>query len=272
MSVAIGPAPQGTRVPPSLNKYPATAVPLFLALTKRETYEIEKWRRIKNSEVNGKTFILPAPKSGMAHGTHSSNLDEATFWQTNSFGDKARMVFGDTIYMGIGNLLGTVTFSDSGVLEEYNNITGGSSTPKDLTAIQYKGMKKRAYSFSFELFAYDQDDFLAISNFIHEMHAASMPKKFGSKMRTPAAFRFRVLNASGTDVTNNFFLQPKPCTMMAFNSTGLDYLSVSSDGKYPARVGVNMVLGEIEPVVYVGSAPNGQVLSVFEAFEEQCSV
>jgi len=67
MSVAIGSTPQGTRVPPSLNKYPVTAVPLFLALTKRETYEIEKWRKIKNSEVNGKTFILPAPKSGTAH-------------------------------------------------------------------------------------------------------------------------------------------------------------------------------------------------------------
>ena len=251
-------------IPPSLGKYPETATPLYLVLTQQDTSSLDrgsgKWRNISLNEVSGRQYILPAPKVGLGVGTHSANLDEAKFWQTSSVGDKARMVFGDTIFYAMGGLLQDVGY---GTETGRAYIAGGSNIPKDLSAIQYKGMKKRAYSFSFELFAFTNADFDAITQFCRDMHSYCMPVALGNgTLSTPSVFRINLINNSQVDVTNNWLFQPQVCTMTAFNSSALDYISIDANNTSPARVGVNMVLAEIEPVVNVG----GQVATSAEVF------
>jgi hypothetical protein len=253
-------------VPPSLNRYPETATPLYLVLTQQDTSVLNggegKWRNIRLSEITGNQYVLPAPKVGLGLGTHSANLDEAKFWQTSSVGDKARMVFGDTIFYAMGGLLNDVGYdTETGRAAGY--IAGGANIPKDLSAIQYKGMKKRAYSFSFELFAFTNADFNVITQFCRNMHSHCMPAVLNNgTLSTPSVFRIQIMNSGFTDVTNNWLFQPQPCTMTAFNSSALDYISIDGNNTSPARVGVNMVLAEIEPVVNVG----GNVATTAEVF------
>lgn len=250
-------------IPPSLNKFRETRTPLYLVLTEQSTAILKRWRDIRLQDIGGNTYILPAPKTGLGIGTHSVNLDEAMFWQTSSVGDKARMIFGDTLYYAVG-ALNDVAFDDSGkVRDSAGYITGASTIPKDLSAIQYRGMKKRAYSFSFELFAFTNEDFDAITTFCRRMHLHSMPT-IGSDgtLNTPSAFRINLVNNKGRDVTNNWLFQPQPCMMTAFNSSALDYISIDANNTSPARVGVNMVLAEIESVINYG----GNVETVPEVF------
>lgn len=254
------------RIPPSLGQYPETATPLYLLLTQQDTSVLDngngKWRNITLDEINGNQYLLPAPKVGLGIGTHSANLDEAKFWQTSSVGDKARMVFGDTIFYAMGGLLNDVGY-DTATGRSRSYISGGSNIPKDLSAIQYKGMKKRAYSFSFELFAFTNQDFDVITQFCRNMHSHCMPLALGNgTLSTPSVFRINLINNSGSDVTNNWLFQPQPCTISAFNSSALDYISIDANNTSPARVGVNMVLAEIEPVVNV----NGNVATSAEVF------
>lgn len=251
-------------IPPSLGQYPETATPLYLVLTQQDTSSLDggygKWRNITLSEINGNQYILPAPKVGLGLGTHSANLDEAKFWQTSSVGDKARMVFGDTIFYAVGGVL-----SDVGYETETGRayIAGGSNIPRDLSAIQYKGMKKRAYSFSFELFAFTNGDFNVITQFCRNMHSHCMPVVLGNDtVSTPSVFKIQLVNNNGVDVTSNWLFQPQPCTMTAFNSSALDYISIDGNNTSPARVGVNMVLAEIEPVLNL----NGNVVTSGEVF------
>lgn len=240
-------------VPPSLGQYPETATPLYLVLTQQDTSALNdangKWRNITLDEINGVQYTLPAPKVGLGIGTHSANLDEAKFWQTASVGDKARMVFGDTIFyamQGIGKDIGFFD-PDSG---NVSYVAGGANIPTDLSAIQYRGLKKRAYSFSFELFAFTPSDFDVIAQFCRNMHSHSMPVVLANgTFSTPSVFKIQIVNDQGSDVTDNWLFQPQPCMMAAFNSTALDYISIDSNYSSPARVGVNMVLNEIEPLV-----------------------
>lgn len=252
----------GRLIPPSLGNFPETKTPLYLALTRQDTSVLGKWKNIRLNDISGDVYVLPAPKTGLGLGTHSANLDEARFWQTSSVGDKARMIFGDTLYYAVGGLIGDV-FNDKGQAEDSTGaIFGGSNIPKDLSNLQYKGMKKRAYSFSFELFAFTNNDFNAITQFCRDMHSYSMPLRTATGLSTPSVFRINIVNSGGRDVTNNWLFQPQPCMMAAFNSSALDYISIDANYTSPARVGVNMVLIEIEPVVNV----NGNVQTVGQAF------
>jgi hypothetical protein len=253
----------GQLIPPSLGNFPETRTPLYLVLTQQDTYSLGKWRNISLGEVSGKTYVLPAPKTGLGIGTHSANLDEARFWQTSSVGDKARMIFGDTLYYAVGGLVGDVLYGDEGLARDSTGyVFGGSNIPKDLSALQYKGMKKRAYSFSFELFAFTNNDFDSITQFCRDMHSYSMPIKTSAGINTPSVFKINIVNSGGKDVTNNWLFQPQPCMMAAFNSSALDYISINANYTSPARVGINMVLTEIEPVVNV----DGNVRSVEQSF------
>lgn len=256
------------RVPLSLGNYPATATPLYLSLTAAETKAMKTWRNITPGMVYGnasQTYFLPPPKIGMGLGTHSESMDEVEFWQTSSVGDKARMILGDVIFYGVSKVFDGFLDSTTN-LANYNYMLGKDKTPRDLSALQYKGMRKRAYNFSFELFAYKNDDFDAITNFTKSMHAFCMPKgDYSNTMYTPAVFMFNILQGSGngnigSDVTNNWFFSPKPCMMIGFNSSAVDYMSINGSYTSPARVAVNMLLAEIEPVVLV----DGVVKSVFE--------
>lgn len=242
-------------IPPSLGKYPETSTPLYLAITQQDTSVLGKWRGIKLNEVDGETYILPAPKTGLGVGSHSVNLDEARFWQTSSVGDKARMIFGDTLYFSVGAAK-DVLFNTLGLADAEQSspaIFGGANVPADLSALQYRGMKKRAYSFSFELFAFTNGDFEAITNFCRKMHLNSMTLKKNADLYTPSVFRINIVNSNGLDVTNNWLFQPQPCMMAAFNSSALDYVSIDANYTSPARVGINMVLAEIEPVASNGN-------------------
>lgn len=266
-----------TRVPNSLGNYPATATPMYLQLFYKETRDIDpnnggKWREIKLAEVKGnESFILPPPKIGMGLGTHSENMDEVEFWQVSSVGDKARMILGDTIFYGVSKALNA--FGVNG-FANYNYIFGKSQIPADLSAMQFKGTRKRAYNFSFELFAYQDNDHQRIQSFCNTMHKACMVKgrtRTGAGggdeivLNTPAVFAFSIHAANGqnlgSDITNNFFLDPKPCMMIGFNSSAVDYMAVDSTYSFPSRIAINMILAEIEPVVV---NPEGQVKSMFE--------
>lgn len=256
------------RVPLSLGKYPATATPLYLSLTAAETKAMKTWRNITPGMVysnSSETYILPPPKIGMGLGTHSESMDEVEFWQTSSVGDKARMILGDVIFYGVSKVIGD--FVDGAQnYANYQYMFGKSTLPRDLSALQYKGMRKRAYNFSFELFAYKNDDFEAIVDFTKSMHSFCMPKgDYNNTMYTPAVFMFNILQGGGdgnigNDVTNNWFFSPKPCTMIGFNSSAVDYMAINGSYSSPARVAVNMLLAEIEPVVLV----DGAVKSIFE--------
>ena len=85
------------------------------------------------------------------------------------------------------------------------------------------------------------------------MHLNSMTLKKNANLYTPSVFRINIVNANGLDVTNNWLFQPQPCMMAAFNSTALDYVSIDANYTSPARVGINMVLAEIEPVASNGN-------------------
>jgi len=267
------------RVPDTLGKTPFTATPMYLQLYVRETKDLDagnggKWREIKTSEVeSGISYILPAPKIGMGLGTHSENMDEVEFWQVSSVGDKARMILGDTIFYGVSKVV--EGFAGSQGLANYNYIFGKSQIPKDLSALQFKGNRKRAYNFSFELFAYEQNDHVDIRDFCNSMHKACMVKGRSQTssggvdeivLNTPAVFSFKIHSgnaegAVGNEITNNFFLSPKPCMMIGFNSSAVDYMAINSSYEYPSRVAINMILAEIEPVVVDQS---GNVVSMFE--------
>lgn len=252
------------RIPPSLGNYPATATPIYLSITAAETRTIKKWRNITPSDVYSNanvTYILPPPKIGLGLGTHSESMDDVQFWQTSSVGDKARMILGDTIFYGVSKAITGFTENE---YADYDYMIGGSKLSKDLSALQYRGMRKRAYNFSFELFAFTNDDFQSIVGFMNYMHKLSMPKAFQKTLYTPAVFIFSILQGNengtiGASITNNWFFSPKPCTMIGFNTSAVDYIPISGSYSAPARVAVNMLLAEIEPVVHTGT-----VTSIFE--------
>jgi hypothetical protein len=256
------------RIPGSLGKLSTTATPLYLQLFRKETSVLKKWRNITNADViDGDSYILPPPKIGMGLGTHSENMDEVQFWQVSSVGDKARMILGDTVFYGVSRVIEGFQQSASG-LANYEYLIGKSSIPKDLTALQFKGTRKRAYNFSFELFAAQQTDYFDIAQWVRTMHIASMIKSEGGgdslTLYTPSVFTFSIHAGSengnvGGDVTNNWFFSPKPCMMIGFNSSAVDYQAIDGTYSTPARVAVNMILAEIEPVVF-----SSGVKSVFE--------
>ena len=243
-------------IPTSLGQYPATATPLYLELRYQLTRETKQWRNIV--EVDGSEgFILPAPKTGLGMATQSVALDEVGFWQTSGLGDKARMVLGDTIYYGVQEMANRVIGG-----EDKTYISGGGIVPNNLSALQYKGMKKRAYNFSFQLYAYDADDMTSIIDFVTGMHALSMPwggSDGGAKLYAPAVFQPRILKADMSTEAIGWLLNPKPCTMLTFNSSGGQYAVQENGG--PAVVTCSMLLAEIEPVLW-----NGGVITQGEFF------
>ena len=265
-----------TKVPGSLGDTPFTAVPMYLQLYVLPTNTLNsgdgQWREIKISDFDSaSSYILPPPKIGMGQGTHSENMDDVQFWQVSSVGDKARMILGDTIFYGVSKALGY--FGMNGYAEaNYDYMVGGSRIPPDLSAMQYKGMRKRAYNFSFELFAYTQADHQIINDFCTNMHKSCMPQAkvtspggISTKtIYTPSVFWFKILRddngAYSTAITNSFFVDPKPCTMIGFNSSAVDYMAIDSTYNRPSRIAINMIMSEIEPVV----VNNGNVKSLFE--------
>jgi hypothetical protein len=113
------------------------------------------------------------------------------------------------------------------------------------------------------LFAFEPGDFSTIAQFCRNMHSHAMPLVLANgTMSTPSVFKIQIINDNGSDVTNDWLFQPQPCSLMAFNSTALDYVSIDSSYSSPARVGINMVLAEIEPVVN----DNGNVAIAGEVF------
>lgn len=248
------------KIPTSLGDVPATSTPLYLELKYELTKNTKKWRRIK-SLTGSSGFILPAPKTGLGMATQSVTLDEVGFWQTSSLGDKARMVLGDTIYYGVQEIANRVIGG-----EDKTYIGGGGIIPNNLSALQYKGMKKRAYNFSFQLFAYDYLDLTSITNFVTAMHSFSMPMAGvgdggQAKLYAPAVFQPRILGPDMTSEATGWLLEPKPCTILTFNSSAGQY-AIQENGR-PAVITCSMLLAEIEPVVW----DNG-VKCQFEIFED----
>lgn len=248
-------------VPPSLGKYPATSSPLYLSLRYALPSELGKWRNI-DSIPGEQGYLLPPPKFGLGMATQAVALDEVSMWSANiPLADKARMVVGDTAYYAVASAAAKFGLGDGA---DYDYITGGASVPKELSALQYKGLKKRAYNFSFQLFAYDAGDSLAISNFVENMHSLCMPRinqsEGSTKVSAPAIFQPRIVDENMNEV-NAWLFQPMPCTMLTFNSSGGQYAS-AENGK-PAVMTISMIMAEIESVVF----DSGQVKRVSSYFK-----
>lgn len=250
-------------VPPSLGQFPATSAPIYLSLRYQRTVETQKWRKVVNV-AGGNEFILPPPKFGLGMGTQAVSLDEVSMWSANvPWSDRARMILGDTAYYAIGAAKDALGMEGA----DYDYITGGASVPKELSALQYKGMKKRAYNFSFQLFAYDSNDTNAITNFVTTMHTLCMPvigtNGIGTRVPfAPAIFQPRIVDASMSEQPG-WLLSPQPCTMLTFNSSAGQYAS-AENGK-PAIITISMVMAEIEPVIVNES---GAVVQVHTLFSE----
>lgn len=236
-----------TLVPPSLTKHPATSSPIYLSLRYAQTKDIDggRWREVI-SVPGDNSFLLPPPKFGLGMATQSVALDEVSMWSAQvPLADRARMIVGDTAYYAVASAASHFGFGGA----DYDYIVGGAALPKDLSAMQYKGMKKRAYNFSFQLFAYDPGDSNAIANFVETMHSLCMPTISSESTRTlvyaPALFQPRIVDSNMNEVPG-WLYQPKPCVMMTFNSSAGQYASVEN-GR-PAVMTISMLLAEIEPV------------------------
>ena len=136
------------KVPPSLGSYPATSSPLYLTLTYVTTQSLGKWRKVNSFAPTG-AFLLPPPKVGLGTSTQTNVSDDVSVWSANlPIGQAARILTGDTLYYGLGK--GGDWLGGDGA--DFDYVVGGGAVPKDLSALQYKGNKKRAYNFSFKSF------------------------------------------------------------------------------------------------------------------------
>jgi hypothetical protein len=253
-----------TYVPPSLGSTPATSSPIYLGLRYQTAQELGKWRKIKNID-GGNEFILPPPKAGLGMATQSVALDEVSMWSANiPMAERARLVIGDTAYYAVSSAL--TAFSGGGSDIDY--IAGGAKIPRDNAALVYKGLKKRAYNFSFQLFAYDQDDLTYIGGWIELMHSLCMPTSGSANGKTylyaPAIFQPRIIDSNSNEVSG-WLYQPQPCTMLTFNSSGGQYASAGPSGR-PAVITVSMIMAEIESVINAGP---GQVQQTWETFGDE---
>lgn len=239
------------KVPPSLGNYPATSSPLYLTLTYAGTQNLGKWRKVENFAPDG-AFLLPPPKVGLGTSTQSNVSDDVSQWNASlPLGERVRMLTSDTAFYALGKA--SELFGSGGA--DYDYVAGGGAVPPDLSSLQFKGMKKRAYNFSFQLFAYDQGDAEAIADFVETMHALCLPAgvQFQSNsgvkkmVFAPAIFRPIITDLAG-NIPKGWLVEPQPCTMLTFNTSGGQYASQFLGN--PAVITVNMLMAEIEPIYY----------------------
>lgn len=252
------------KVPSSLGSFAQTSAPIYLALKCAKTSQLLRTRDIETLDENTITYLLPPPKQGLGQSTQNAALDEVNMW-TNSMssGDKFRAVMGDTVQYGVGKLIEMAAPSTS-----VDYLAGGARVPKDITALSFKGIRKRTYSFSIQLFAYTADDVNSITNFVTNMHLLTLPEALveeggAQTYFAPAIFQPSIVLFDGTTQVDGWLVQPKPCFMLTFNTSGGQFASVGDATGKPGVITVNMLMAEIEPVV----AKNGKVVIASTAFE-----
>lgn len=244
-----------TRVPNSLGAYRQTSAPLYLALAyvKSQNLEGGRWRGV-NGFVSDGIFILPPPKSGLGTSTQQSVMDDVSIWSAVlSTSDRIRQVTSDSAAYGIGEMGNYLPFIDS---PDFDYPRGGVTVPPDKTGLRYGGIRKRVWNFSFQLFAYTEDDAKSIKDFADTMHKLCLPGvkpgEGGQKSLTvPAMFYPRIVDHTMSQEAYGWIIEPQPCTMLAFSTSAGQYASVSNG--QPGVLSVNMVLGEIEPIVVEGN-------------------
>jgi len=255
-----------TRIPPSLGSNQATSVPFFFQLTFGLT---QKWKEQLRSDIGSDggtvTYILPPPKQGINTSTQTQNANEMQFWQLN-YTDAGRVGGVSQIMYAVQNAV--TKWAGGNGDEDLLAMSGGKYLQQDLSRIQFKGSKKRGYQFGFELWAYTDQDTEKIRDFNRVMHAATMTQATNGPwpFRVPPLFRFSIVTqASGgpasVDITNNYFVDPQPCTLVAFNSTTLTETPVIDNNNRSGRILVNMTFLEIEPTAWSGNLdPSGKVV------------
>lgn len=238
------------KVPCSLGSNAQTSAPIYLALKYAKTSQLLKTRDIETLDENASVYLLPPPKQGLGQSTQNAALDEVNMW-TNSMssGDKFRAVMGDTVQYGVGKIIELAAPSSS-----VDYLAGGARVPKDITALSFKGIRKRTYSFSIQLFAYTADDVDCITNFVNNMHLLTLPEaaveeEGAQTYFAPAIFQPSIVNYDGSTEVQGWLVQPRPCFMLTFNTSGGQFASVGNASGRPGVITVNMLMAEIEPVV-----------------------
>lgn len=276
-------------IPPSLNNgNPATAVPLYFKLDIGTT---PRWKEIALEDItNVYSFLLPPPKSGLNYATVSYNQNDVNLWQTgimDSIKSSAtyQLIFGSGKET-VSNFFGQKDEKIAEMKEDISSVlAGGGGVPKDLTRIQYRGNSKRAYQFGFDLIAYTEADAVAIKDFIRIVNAASLTRlNYTEETRStypfyiPGFFTFSILNAGGgapgqvpTDITKNFFLDPKPCHMTSVTVNTLQDYGILTSDNVSGRYYLTINLSEIEPIAWSGPWNTGDVVMQFEV-QSDCKV
>jgi hypothetical protein len=258
-------------IPPSLNTVPATSVPLYFELTGGLT---EKWMDQDTGDIpENIVYRLPPPKSGLNFSTNSANSDEVSLMQIGLGGAAATTGVSQvvhSVYKSIQNI-----WTDEASESANSADAGGSLIPHDKTRIRYRGGNKRSYLFTFELWSYNNEDAVAISNFVRTMHACTMTqtvaagdrdpaeRNLGLNFRVPPLFIFKVLDAAAgnVDITKRFFVDPKPCLIINFGTSMLNEPAPAlTNTKWSARTLVTMTLAEVEPVAWDGALNDGKVV------------
>lgn len=257
------------KIPGSLHSNQFTSVPFFFKLTFGFT---SKWKEILRTDIpDSVSYLLPPPAQGINTTTQTQNSNEMQFWQLST-GDKGKV-------SGIQNVIYTIQnslpeWAPFSSRDSNLSLYGGKYIPKDLSRIQYKGSKKRGYQFGFELWTYNDTDAEDMRKFNRTMHAAAMTHTSSNTtypFRIPPLFKFDIVdaslssNVSGDIITNNYFVDPQPCTLVAFNSSPLTETPVVGKDKKSGRMIVHMTLLEIEPTAWRGSFIDGNVVPQFSA-------
>lgn len=253
------------RIPSNLNKNQSMAVPLFLRLGLGYGQN-GKWMEVNRSRVNvQRSYLLPPPK-GIHISTQTNNTNEVQFWQL-SLSQAAQVAGSNIVYTAASSMN---PFTDKDEKNDQLSVGGGIYLPPDLTRIQFRGSRKRGYQFGFELWAQTSQDAESIRKFVRTMHAATMTQvnEGGNPypFKVPPFVIFDIVGSDGeTKYTENYFVDPQPCTIVALNTTTLHPDPVVNTFNKSGRMVVNMTLLEVEPTAWEGTiGPDGKVVQQWE--------
>lgn len=254
------------RIPFNLNKNQSMAVPLFLRLGLGYGRN-GKWMEVVRSRVDvQKSYLLPPPK-GIHISTQTNNSNEVQFWQL-SLSQAAQVAGSNIVYTAASSL--TNFFKDKDEQNDQLSVGGGLYLPADLTRIQFRGSRKRGYQFGFELWAMNAQDATSIKNFVRTMHAATMTQVVEQgrpyPFKVPPFVVFDIVGSDGeTNYTNEYFVDPQPCTIVALNTTTLHPDPIVNANNKSGRMVVNMTLLEVEPTAWEGPiGPDGKVVQQWQ--------
>lgn len=266
---------EAVKIPPSLGNFPATSTPLYFSLTGKLTGQWKEQDSDKITSSPNIQYILPIPKTGFNLSTSVGNSDEMSLLSMSLGGAVSSTGVGQILYGVYQSMTKGDEYEKAMSHDLAAGEAGGVLLPSDKTRIRFRGGNKRAYQFSFELWAYTNEDAVAIQQFMRTMHACTMTQttdgvpsgagELGLYFRVPPLFVFGVLGENGiADVTNRFFVDPKPCMLVGFHTSTLPDPPNLTPAQYSGRIYATMSFAEVEPTAWKGSFDTGQVVLQYQ--------